>query len=288
MSIEIYRTAWGLTGPRNLYPSLLDFVDSAHDAGYDGVEFPVFYMESEPGGSESVEQELKARFETHDLGFVALIATKAADWGDYNAHLESFRSQAEVASRMGATKAAVHAGADSFGVERGQAFLEDCLTVSRDLGIAPCFETHRARILYNPFTCATLLERIPALELTSDLSHWLLVVDRVPHDIMDLFDLASARTGHLHARVGHEKSPQVTEPSDSAWDEHNALYRRWWQISVDAQADKGLKLTISPEFGPPPYMHAEPFTGKPSADIVAVNQWMREKLQEWFVEEIEA
>ena len=113
----------------------------------------------------------------------------------------------------------------------------------------------------------------------------MLVVDRIPDDIMDLFDLASARSGHLHARVGHEKSPQVTEPSDPAWEDHVALFRRWWQISVEAEAERGTALSVSPEFGPPPYMHAEPFTGRPSADIVAANSWMRERLEAWFTEE---
>ena len=123
---------------------------------------------------------------------------------------------------------------------------------------------------------------MPELVLTSDLSHWLLVVDRIPHDIMDLFDLASARSRHLHARIGHEKSPQVTEPSDPAWADHVALFRRWWEISVDARAAAGEALSVTPEFGPPPYMHAEPFTGRPSADLAAANRWMRERLQEWF------
>ena len=285
MSIEIYRTAWGLTGPGNRYSTLLDFVDSASEANYYGVEFPVFYMEGEPGGAQQAELDLKSRLDDRGLKFIALIATRPDDWCDYDAHLESFRTQAEVAARMGATKAAVHAGADSFGVDRGREFLKDCMRISSDLGIAPCFETHRARILYNPFTCASILDALPELELTSDLSHWLLVVDRMPHDIMDLFDFASARSSHLHARIGHEKSPQVTEPSDPAWEEHRALYRRWWQISVDAQAENGRALSVSPEFGPPPYMHAEPFTGNPSADIVAVNKWMRDELQNWFVEE---
>lgn len=283
MSIHLYRTAWGLVGPGNIYPTLLEFADSAHAEQYFGIEFPVFYMDAEPGGRQQTERELQQRFQELDLDYIALIATRPEQWGDYDAHLQSFRNQCQAASRMGAKKAAVHAGADSFGIERGQRFLEDCIRIANDLGVTPCFETHRARILYNPFTCAELLDRIPALELTSDLSHWLLVVDRIPHDIMDLFDLASSRTRHLHARIGHEKSPQVTEPSDPAWTEHVSLYRRWWQISVDARTEKGGSLSVSPEFGPPPYMHAEPFSGKPSADIVAANQWMREKLIQWFI-----
>ena len=283
MSIRLYKTAWGLVGPGTRYRPLQAFVDSAREEGYFGVEFPVFYMDAEPGGARQAERDLKKAFDGLGLDFVALVATRSDRWGDYDAHLASFKDQCATAARMGATKAAVHAGADSFGIERGRRFLEDCLSIAGDVGVRPCFETHRARILYNPFTCAALLEEIPALELTSDLSHWLLVVDRIPHDIMDLFDLASARTRHLHARIGHEKSPQVTEPSDPAWAEHVSLFRRWWQISVDARVAKGGTLSVSPEFGPPPYMHAEPFTGTPSADIVAANQWMRAKLEEWFI-----
>lgn len=284
MSIRLIKSAWGLVGAGNRYATLLDFAASAHEERYTGVEFPVFYLETEPSTPDEALARLKDYFEGRDLNYVALIATRAEAWGDYDAHLESFAQQCDTAARLGARKASVHAGADSFGVETGRKFLEACIDIAQAYGIAPCFETHRARILYNPFTCAELLDAIPSLTLTSDLSHWLLVVDRVPHDIMELFDRASARTGHLHARIGHEKSPQVTEPSDPAWSEHVAMYRRWWQISVETHQQTGQPLTVAPEFGPPPYMHAEPFTGQASADIVAVNQWMRDRLQEWFIE----
>ncbi|MEO1034921.1 MAG: TIM barrel protein [Pseudomonadota bacterium] len=282
MSIHLYKSAWGLVGAGCRYLSLSSFVASAHEEHYRGVEFPVFLLDNEPDGPDHAADALTEQLADLDLRYIALIATRPESWGDYDQHLASFRSQCRQAAQLGARKASVHAGADSFGIERGQRFLAECASIANDHGVSPCFETHRARILYNPFTCATLLERMPELALTSDLSHWLLVVDRMPHDIMDLFDLASARTQHLHARVGHEKSPQVTEPADPAWTEHVALYRRWWQISVDARAAAGDVLSVSPEFGPPPYMHAEPFTGEPSADIAAVNRWMREQLDDWF------
>ena len=285
MTIRLIKSAWGLVGSGNRYASLVDFAESAQAEQYVGVEFPVFYLEAEPGTLDEALARTKECIEQRNLSYVALIATKAESWGDYDAHLESFKSQCELAARLGANKASVHAGADSFGAQQGRRFLEVCSDIAAEFGIRPCFETHRARILYNPFTCAELLDALPSLELTSDLSHWLLVVDRVPTDIMDLFDEASARTGHLHARIGHEKSPQVTEPSDPAWSNHVQMYRRWWEISVRAQMEKGERLTVAPEFGPPPYMHAEPFTAEPSADIVAVNQWMRDQLQDWFLEE---
>ena len=209
MAIDIYKTAWGLVGQGCHYATLPDFVASASDEGYRGVEFPVFYLDAEPGGSATAARVVRERLEELGLDYIALIATRTEAWGDFDAHLDSFRAQCREASALGATKAAVHAGADSFGADRGQRFIETCRSIAIDLGLRPCFETHRGRILYNPFVCATLLERIPDLELTSDLSHWLLVVDRIPTDIMELFERASERSGHLHARIGHEKAHRL-------------------------------------------------------------------------------
>ncbi|MDJ0917133.1 MAG: hypothetical protein QNJ05_05160 [Woeseiaceae bacterium] len=285
MSVHLIKTAWGLVGTGNRYATLFDFVESARDEQYVGVEFPVFYMDLEDGGAAGVAGPLREHIESLGLDYIALIATRTEHWGDHDAHLASFREQCELAASMGAQRAAVHAGADSFDENRARLFLEDCRRIALDLGVQPCFETHRGRILFNPFICARMLEQIPDLELTSDLSHWLLVVDRIPNDIMGLFDHASERSRHLHARIGHEKSPQVTEPADPFWEQHVSLYRRWWQISVDAAQAAGSVLSISPEFGPPPYMHAEPFTQKPSGDIVAANNWMRDQLRDWFKEE---
>ncbi len=280
--MRLFKTAWGLVGAGNRYETLFDFVDSAGDEQYAGVEFPVFYMDAETGGTATVAGPLRERIESLGLDYIALVATRPENWGDYDAHLASFREQCELAAAMGARRAAVHAGADSFDEHHARTFLQECRQMALDLGVQPCFETHRGRILFNPFVCARMLEHIPDLELTSDLSHWLLVVDRIPHDIMELFDLASRRSRHVHARIGHEKSPQVTEPADPFWQEHVSMYRRWWQISVDAAQAAGSILSVSPEFGPPPYMHAEPFTQQPSGNIVTANTWMRDRLKDWF------
>ena len=79
--------------------------------------------------------------------------------------------------------------------------------------------------------------------------------------------------------------PHVLGTAGPAWAEHVALYRRWWEVSVSTHAAAGETLSVTPEFGPPPYMHAEPFTGQPSGDIAAANGWMRERLEEWFPKE---
>lgn len=99
---------------------------------------------------------------------------------------------------------------------------------------------------------------------------------------MDLFDEASRRSGHVHARIGHEKGAQVPHPGDQIWAEHVELYRRWWGISREAATARGASFTITPEFGPPPYMNLRPFSHERDGDVVELNRWMRDKLVEWF------
>ncbi len=66
------------------------------------------------------------------------------------------------------------------------------------------------------------------------------------------------------------------------WETHVALYKRWWSISRDAAISENRVFTITPEFGPPPYMTVRPFTHERDADVVEINSWMRDRLKEWF------
>ena len=239
-------------------------------------------MDSETAGRQATEEMLQAKLRDYNMGYIPLFATWPEDFSSYKQHLAGFRLQCEQAQRLGVSKAVVHAGADSMGVETGFRFLSECLSIAEDNGIQPCFETHRARILYNPYDTAKLLDKLPQLTLTADLSHWLVVLDRWPNDAMPLFEYASTRAAHFHGRIGHEKAPQITEPSDPRWQDHVKLFKSWWQITFDTAQEQQRQLTATPEFGPFPYLHHEPFTHRPGADLVKVNRWMREKLDEWF------
>lgn len=282
MNLSVHRTAWGLVGDGLPWLELDVFTRDAATAGYDGVEFPLFYMDAGQGGRNATEARVREALAVTGLNYIPLIATRPDDWGDRAAHFQSYIAQLDDAKRMGASRAAVHAGADSFDAATAIDFYRDCHLAARDAGIDACFETHRGRALNDPWRTRDILAALPELRLTSDLSHWLVVVDRIPNDIADLFEEASRRAGHLHARISHEKGPQVPDPRDPHWTEHVELHRRWWQISVDAARNRGEVLTACSEFGPPPYMNAAPYSQEPAADILEVNSWMRDRLVEWF------
>lgn len=279
--MQIYRTTWGLIGPECQWSNLTSFVHDAAIEGYDGVEFALANLAFQSDEAQSAITQVKEALSIADMRVIPLIATRPKDWGSVVGHLADFKRQVALAHALGASKAAVHCGSDSFDHATAVAFIRDCIQIAADLGIRACIETHRGRPLNDPWRTAKLLDALPDMMLTSDLSHWHVVVDRQPHDIMDLFDEASRRTGHLHARVGHEKGAQVPHPADPIWTEHLELYQRWWTISFSIAKKRGETLTVTPEFGPPPYMNMRPFTHERDADIIELNAWMREKLKEW-------
>ena len=280
--MQIYRCTWGQVGPGTPWTSISSFIGDAAREGYAGVEFPLAHLGFEDGGQSERLQNVCDALEKANMLAIPLIATRPEDWSDPSAHLDAFKEQALQAAKLNATKAAVHCGADSFDHQTTVKFLRDCQSVASDLDLQICVETHRGRPLFEPWRTARLLEALPDLWLTSDLSHWHVVVDRHPQDIMDYFDEASRRSAHVHARIGHEKGAQVPHPGDPMWAEHLELYRRWWSLSRDAALQREAVFTITPEFGPPPYMNTRPFTHERDADVTELNLWMKDKLLEWF------
>lgn len=105
-------------------------------------------------------------------------------------------------------------------------------------------------------------------------------------------ELAITRSDHIHARVGYEEGPQVSDPRAPEWERHLANHLRLWQRIIDHHRSSGSALlTITPEFGPPNYMHTLPFTNKPVADTWKVNVYMRDLLARelrWSTSEAEA
>ena len=53
------------------------------------------------------------------------------------------------------------------------------------------------------------------------------------------------------------------------------LTRRWWTEVWNAQLRRGMEtVTLTPEFGPPPYQHTLPYSQKPVSDLTDICDWM--------------
>jgi len=83
----------------------------------------------------------------------------------------------------------------------------------------------------------------------------------------------------VHARVGFSQGPQVPDPRVREWAPQLGICVAWWQRILDARRAQGTNfLTVTPEFGPEPYMPMVPHLRRPVADAWEINCWMRRYL----------
>jgi len=123
------------------------------------------------------------------------------------------------------------------------------------------------------------METLPELRLTADFSHWMVVHESDLSDQEETLSLAIERSDHIHARIGYEEGPQISDPRAPEWKGHVERHIELWRRIAERHRRDGSKmLTITPEFGPPNYMHTLPFTNEPVRDAWEVNVYMRDML----------
>ena len=119
--------------------------------------------------------------------------------------------------------------------------------------------------------------------MTLDASHWVLVCERLPDDQAVALEKAARATVHLHARVGSEQAPQVSDPRAPECARLLSWYEALWRSVWEAQAARGDALaTFTPEFGPPDYQPTLPYTSAPITDLATVCDWMMARQLEQF------
>lgn len=74
--------------------------------------------------------------------------------------------------------------------------------------------------------------------------------------------------------MGYEEGPQVPDPRAPEYGTHLAAHEAWWDLIWASQARRGFEVsTLTPEFGPPRYLHTLPYSDCPVADLEAVCDW---------------
>jgi hypothetical protein len=127
------------------------------------------------------------------------------------------------------------------------------------------------------------LEKFPALKLTGDFSHWCTVSESMLQDQKSIVERIIPHVHHIHARIGYEHSPQVNDPFAPEWKQHTDAFVCWWKKIIAAQSVNGKRsLTITPEFGPVPYMPTLPYSQKPLVDQWQVNAQVKNVLKRKF------
>jgi sugar phosphate isomerase/epimerase len=257
--------------------SLADFLARTSGDGFDATEI---YLPARPEPPDEIRQ----RHEDLGLKLVAQITTTGATPDD---HRQSLASNFRNACGTQPLFVNCHTGRDIFSRADNLALFRFAQTLSEDHGVGLVHELHRGRALFSGPETRRYLEAISDLRLTADFSHWFCVHES---DLLDQPQNTSAAVqaaAHIHARVGFREGPQLgcpDSPASRPWlDLHMDL---WARIIAARKAEGRPYLTMTPEYGPAPYMPVEGPNDRLVADPWAVNVWMRRRLIETFGTEV--
>ena len=265
--LKIMGTNWGFDG------SVDAFCAKAKATGYDGIE-----MWWTPDAKD--RDELFTALKKHGLDIGFLVGSGNTDFAK---NLAEFSKNLEAATNQTTQKPLYincHSGKDYFNAEQCQAFFDVTKKVAAASGISVYHETHRGRILYSAPIARQYMEKNPDLQVTCDLSHWCCVHESLLADQPDAVNLAIARAGHIHVRVGHAEGPQVNDPRAPEWANAVKTHFDWWDKMVAQRRKAGKQVTILTEFGPPDYMPTLPYTHQTVANQWEINAYMMKILRE--------
>ena len=177
-----------------------------------------------------------------------------------------------------------HTGKDFFSFDDNCRIIDAAMNFSAKNGIRILHETHRGRFSFHAATLLPFLKKFPRMELVGDFSHFCTVSESMLEDQENILQQIIPHVSHIHARVGFEQGPQVNNPTAPEWESHLNKFIGWWQQIIDYKKSIGDTLfTISPEFGPDPYMPVQPFTKEPLSNQWNNNVFMKNTLKQKLV-----
>jgi len=213
---------------------------------------------------------------TYGLRLIGQILTQGQTYQD---HIKSFETQFAYAEQCQVALINSHTGRDIFSFEENVQIFQHVTQLSQSSGIPILIETHRGRPTYSAIETRKYLEAVPELRLTADFSHWMVVHESDLADQHANLELAITHADYIHARVGYAEGPQIPDPRAPEWEHAVATHLKLWQQIIDQHKRNGREnFYITPEFGPPAYMHTAPFTNQPVGNVWEQNVYMKELL----------
>jgi len=266
MDLNVFRHLWGLDGPTS---SLIPRIAAA---GYAGIE-----VELPPDGECAA---LRAELEASGLGYIPIVILGDSSEAD---QARRFREALELAKTFDPVGVTAHLGRDAWPLARSIEFYKRVVEIEVEVGLRAAHETHRGLPLFTPWDTAAILEAVPELRLCCDFSHWVVVGERLLEDQRAAVQLAARHASHVHARVGYDQGAQVPDPRAPEYAKQLETFEGWWRLVWDAQSAAGVRTsTLTPEYGPPPYLQTLPYTGAPVVELADVCDWQAQRAREQF------
>jgi sugar phosphate isomerase/epimerase len=266
MKLLILCTQWGMQEM-----ALETFFSKVVNAGYDGIDTWIPEDATEKRKFLYLLNEFKLPLVCHQL------QAKGTSIKEY---CKSFEYYLNLSMECDPVLINSHTGRDYFTRDEQLKVIDVAQEFSVKNNIRIAHETHRGRIGFSPYNAMDLFLLRPDMKITADFSHWTCVTESYLENCSEIVDEAIKRTEHIHARIGYPEGPQITDPRAKEWSDATGIFLGWWDKIIEHKTDSGEQVfTITPEFGPPPYMVNLPSTGMPVADQLEINNYMKDELK---------
>jgi hypothetical protein len=277
MKLDLFKSRWGWQGDWSACAA------QVREMGGCGVEGRL--------PTDAAERQAMAHgLQQEGLAFIAVVFTGGdviphQGW-TVQQHLERLQGALESAAALQPRFVNLLAGNDRWPLSQQVEFFGRAQALADAAGVVCSFETHRASSLYSPWVTLALIEQLPQLRFTADISHWVVVCERLLNDAQDDLTPFIERVHHIQARVGYDQGPQVPHPRAPEYAAALAFHQNVWQAVWQSQRKRGYTVsTLTPEFGPDGYTHLLPFTQAPVADLWDLNRGMahsqRQQFDQW-------
>lgn len=171
-----------------------------------------------------------------------------------------------------------HTGKDHFSFSENCRIIEALEDFSASSKIPVYHEIHRGRFTFHSTNTLRYLEKFPELKFVGDFSHWCVVSESLLEDQEETIQKITPNIHHIHARIGTEQASQVNHPFAPEWKTHLNQFTKWWKEIINYHGHK-KSFTITPEFGPFPYMPQTPFVQKSLSNQQEINKTMKNYLK---------
>ena len=274
LQLKLCRHLWGVT------ESLSTFIPQAKAKGYEVIDTPLAFM------NDQQKDELKHLVQKHNMQLVLSVFTDMFELHNgVEVHTKSFYQSVKEAAAYKPLLINSHSLRDHFPLSQAVKFFKEAIQIEKDVGCSISHETHRGRFLFTPWNTKEVLKQVPELKITMDFSHWVNVCERIPVDQEEATRLAADHCHHIHARVGYSNGPQVSDPRAPEFTEEVAAHDRVWGLCWESQKRRGLPFsTLTPEYGPNPYIHQLPYTQAPTINLEEVCDSEAVRLKKKFLE----
>jgi sugar phosphate isomerase/epimerase len=243
------------------------FVNKVLLAGYNGIEIFLPFLKDK--FTEAFIEEVEGVMNKNaDFLFIAqhIVAVENSSIHDY---INKVKKNLTELSAFQPSFINAHTGKDYFSFDDNCRLIEAALNISNKTGIRILHETHRGRFSYHAASLLPYLQKFPEMELVGDFSHFCTVSESMLVEQEEMIQQIIPHIAHIHARVGHEQGPQVNDPFAPEWENHFKIFEKWWEAILQHKEQKNTQtFSITPEFGPLPYMPSMPYTKQPLS-----NQW---------------